>query len=64
MYFQYREQRIPQEAATELAREYARYAYELAHSKGEKQTEMREAKAYERIAAALENNPDIEAVSD
>ena len=64
MYFQYREQRIPQEAATELAREYTRYAYELAHNKGEKQTEMREAKAYERISTALENNPDIEAVSD
>ena len=51
-------------AAYKLSNEQAIRAYELAHSKGEKQTEMREAKAYERISTALENNPDIEAVSD
>ena len=51
-------------AAYKLANEQAVRAYELAHNKGEKQTEMREAKAYERISTALENNPDIEAVSD
>ena len=50
--------------AYKLANKQAVRAYELAHNKGEKQTEMREAKAYERISTALENNPDIEAVSD
>ena len=51
-------------AAYKLANEQAVRAYELAHNKGEKQTEMREAKAHARISTALENNPDIEAVSD